>query len=77
MDPSESSQQAGNPPPPKAPACDVKPRLTKEQHEILEQHFAKQAKPSTVTKKDVADKLQVSIEKINVSLALSRCKLWR
>lgn len=70
MDLSESPQQAGgasNPPPQKPPGCDVKPRLTKEQHDILEQHFQQQHKPSTIVKKDFAEKLQVPLDKINVS----------
>jgi hypothetical protein len=76
MDPSASPQLAGgaqkaNPPPQKPPGCDVKPRLTKEQQNVLEQHFEKQAKPSTVIKKDFADKLGVNLDKINVSGRLS------
>ncbi len=45
---------------------DVKPRLTKEQHDILEAHFQQQAKPSTNTKKGFADSLGVPLDKINV-----------
>jgi hypothetical protein len=45
---------------------DVKPRLTKEQHDILEQHFQAQNKPSTSTKKGFADSLGVPLDKINV-----------
>jgi hypothetical protein len=48
--------------------ADVKPRLTKEQHEILERHFQAQPKPSTSTKKGFADALGVPLDKINVSL---------
>ncbi|KAH8727548.1 hypothetical protein GQ44DRAFT_89686 [Phaeosphaeriaceae sp. PMI808] len=70
MDPSDSPQQAGgaskgNPPPQKPPTCDVKPRLTKEQHDVLEQHFQMQHKPSTLVKKDFASKLNVPLDKIN------------
>lgn len=52
--------------PPRPPA-DVKPRLTKEQHEILEKHFKEHNKPTTATKRDYASRLGVPIEKINVS----------
>lgn len=44
---------------------DVKPRLTKDQHEILEQHFRQQPKPSTSIKKGFADALGVPLDKIN------------
>jgi len=71
MDPSGESQEAGgashpNGPPQKAPQCDVKPRLTKEQHDVLEQHFQQQHKPSTLVKKDFATRLGVPLDKINV-----------
>ncbi|KAF2833197.1 hypothetical protein CC86DRAFT_376410 [Ophiobolus disseminans] len=49
----------------KPPTCDVKPRLTKEQHDVLEQHFQVQHKPSTLVKKDFASKLGVPLDKIN------------
>jgi hypothetical protein len=45
---------------------DVKPRLTKEQHDILERHFQQQSKPTTSTKKGFADALGVPLDKINV-----------
>jgi len=48
---------------------DVKPRLTKEQHDILEREFQKHNKPSTLTKKGYAEKLGVPLDKINVSRA--------
>jgi hypothetical protein len=48
--------------------ADVKPRLTKEQHEILERHFQAQPKPSTSVKKGFADALGVPLDKINVGL---------
>jgi hypothetical protein len=54
--------------PPKAPhngVADVKPRLTKEQHDILEAHFSSQHKPSTSTKKGFAETLGVPVDKIN------------
>jgi hypothetical protein len=52
-----------------APACgDVKPRLTKEQHDILEAHFQQQHKPSTNTKKGFAETLGVPVDKINVRI---------
>jgi hypothetical protein len=52
--------------PPHAP--DVKPRLTKEQHDILEAEFQRQNKPTTATKKSFAESLNVPVDKINVSL---------
>ena len=52
---------------PHAINCDIKPRLTKEQHDILEAHFQKQHKPNTSTKKQVAENLGVSLDKVNVS----------
>jgi hypothetical protein len=72
MDPSGSPQDVGgashsNPQLQKPPQCDVKPRLTKEQHDVLEQHFQVQHKPSTLVKKDFASKLGVPLDKINVS----------
>ena len=48
-------------------SCDIKPRLTKEQHDILEAHYKKQNKPNTNTKKGFAESLNVSLEKVNVS----------
>lgn len=48
-------------------SCDIKPRLTKEQHDILEAHFQKQHKPNTVTKKGFAATLGVTLDKVNVS----------
>lgn len=50
-------------------SCDIKPRLTKEQHDILEAHFQKQNKPNTNTKKNFAETLNVSLDKVNVSLS--------
>lgn len=50
--------------------CDIKPRLTKEQHDILEAHFQKQHKPNTNTKRQVAENLGVSLDKVNVSVFL-------
>ncbi|KAF2018778.1 hypothetical protein BU24DRAFT_405533 [Aaosphaeria arxii CBS 175.79] len=66
------SQQTGAPklgagvPPKQHPnGGDVKPRLTKEQHDILEAHFQQQHKPSTNTKKGFAETLGVPLDKIN------------
>lgn len=69
MDPADSPQQGGSTASAaatKPPTCDVKPRLTKEQHDVLEQHFQVQHKPSTLVKKDFASKLGVPLDKINV-----------
>ncbi|KAF2842428.1 hypothetical protein M501DRAFT_1013771 [Patellaria atrata CBS 101060] len=46
-------------------SVDVKPRLTKEQHDILEAHFQQQHKPNTNTKKGFAETLGVPLDKIN------------
>jgi hypothetical protein len=51
----------------KPPVGDVKPRLTKDQHDLLEQHFLTQHKPTTSVKKAFAEKLNVPLDKINVS----------
>lgn len=50
-------------------SVDVKPRLTKEQHDILESHYQQQNKPNTQTKKGFAESLGVSLDKVNVSEA--------
>ncbi|KAJ4367366.1 hypothetical protein N0V83_006947 [Neocucurbitaria cava] len=71
MDSSDSQpQSSGAPksstvPAQKQPGCDVKPRLTKDQHDVLEQHFLQQHKPSTNVKKEFAMKLNVPLDKIN------------
>jgi hypothetical protein len=57
----------GAPSKPHNGCADVKPRLTKEQHDILEAHFQQQHKPSTSTKKGFAETLGVPVDKINVS----------
>jgi hypothetical protein len=46
---------------------DVKPRLSKEQHDILESHYQQQSKPNTQTKKGFAESLNVPLDKVNVS----------
>jgi hypothetical protein len=48
-------------------SCEVKPRLTKDQHDVLEAHFQKQHKPSTNVKRGFAESLNVSLDKVNVS----------
>jgi hypothetical protein len=63
MDSSGGSTTA--PSAPKQPGSDVKPRLTKDQHDILEQHFLAQHKPSTNVKKEFATRLGVPLDKIN------------
>jgi len=47
-----------------------KPRLSKEQQDILERHFQAQPKPSTTIKRGFADTLGVPLDKINVSPVL-------
>lgn len=53
-------------------SCDIKPRLTKEQHDVLEGHFQRAPKPNTQIKKGFADTLGVSLDKVNVSCASSK-----
>ncbi|KAK3113597.1 hypothetical protein LTR53_008951, partial [Teratosphaeriaceae sp. CCFEE 6253] len=48
-----------------AMVCDIKPRLTKGQHEMLEGEYMKQTKPTTSTKKSFAEALGVSLDKVN------------
>lgn len=43
-----------------------KPRLSKDQQEMLERHFQQVPKPSTMTKKEFSERLGVSLEKVNV-----------
>jgi len=64
-----SEQQKNVYPPGAVPQhmCDTKPRLTKEQHDILEAHYTNQPKPNTSTKKGFAESLGVSLDKVNVS----------
>ncbi|ORY11613.1 hypothetical protein BCR34DRAFT_601218 [Clohesyomyces aquaticus] len=50
---------------PNAEAADVKPRLSKEQYDILEAYFQTQHKPTTTTKKGIAEALGVPCDKIN------------
>ena len=49
-------------------SSEVKPRLTKAQHDHLEAHFQSQHKPSTVVKRQLADTLGASLDKIDVSV---------
>ncbi|EOA81998.1 uncharacterized protein SETTUDRAFT_122108 [Exserohilum turcica Et28A] len=66
MDSSSAAAASSTAPPaPKPPGSDVKPRLTKDQHDILEQHFLAQHKPSTNVKKEFATRLGVPLDKIN------------
>jgi hypothetical protein len=79
--PHEMQQQLSYGPPPNAQdprrpqqppvlhVGDVRPRLTKEQHDILEAQFQMQNKPSTNTKKGFAEQLGVPLDKINVCRA--------
>lgn len=45
-----------------------KPRLSKDQQDILERHFQAQPKPSTLVKKDFSERLGVPLDKINVRI---------
>jgi hypothetical protein len=70
---SSAAKPVGAPQKPPHNGCtDVKPRLTKEQHDILEAHFQQQHKPSTSTKKGFAESLGVPLDKINVRRLVPR-----
>lgn len=74
MDSSSAAAASSTAPPaPKPPGSDVKPRLTKDQHDILEQHFLAQHKPSTNVKKEFATRLGVPLDKINASRPVPPC----
>jgi hypothetical protein len=64
---SQSNAASASSAAPKPPIGEVKPRLTKDQHDVLEQHFQQQHKPSTNVKKEFAARLNVPLDKINVS----------
>lgn len=51
-------------------STDVKPRLSKEQHAVLEAHFRANPKPNTSAKRGFAEALGVSLEKVNVCRSL-------
>lgn len=51
-------------------SCDIKPRLTKDQHDLLEKEYKKHPKPVTAVKKGFAETLGVSLDKVNVSTRL-------
>lgn len=55
---------------------DTKPRLSKQEVEILERQFQEQHKPSSNTKRQLADRMGVDIARINVSLdeSFNTCK---
>jgi hypothetical protein len=70
--PPRPTADASHRPPPHNGCTDVKPRLTKEQHDLLENHFKQQNKPTTATKKGYAERLGVSLDKINASWSASQ-----
>ena len=63
---SQASQPTFPPTLPLEFSCDSKPRLMKEQHDILEDHFQKQNKPNANTMMSFAKSLDVSVDEINV-----------
>ena len=75
-DEANSNSNSASPHPNQQPmmqvCADVKPRLTKEQHDILECHFRQQPKPSTTVKKGFAEALGVPLDKINVGFCRRR-----
>ena len=46
--------------------ADSKPRLAKDEVDLLEREFAKNPKPSSSTKRDLATKMNVEVARINV-----------
>jgi hypothetical protein len=46
---------------------ETKPRLSKQEVEILENQFQQQHKPSSNTKRQLAEKFRVDVARINVS----------
>jgi hypothetical protein len=48
-----------------------KPRLSKEEVEILEAEFQKNHKPNSITKKALAESMRVDNARINVSVAFA------
>lgn len=61
----------GNPPPPPPPPpsrqSEHKPRMSKDDVEILEREFQKNSKPSSGRKREIAEMLKVEHPRINVS----------
>lgn len=65
--PDQSRAPLFHPPVPQQLSHDAKPRLTKEQTDVLEAHFRASNKPNTTTKKAFAETLNVTLDKVNVS----------
>lgn len=61
---------------PQPGSCDVKPRLNKLQHDFLEAEYQKQPKPNTMTKKDFAHRLNVTLDKVNVCTLRLPCHAY-
>jgi hypothetical protein len=49
-----------------AKPAEPKPRLAKEEVELLEREFAKNQKPSSTTKRELAEQMGVEVPRINV-----------
>jgi hypothetical protein len=54
-----------------AKPTEPKPRLAKDEVDLLEREFAKNPKPSSSTKRELADRMGVEVPRINV-----RCEIW-
>lgn len=65
------SQQAMMGMPPSGTKNETKPRLGKEEVEILEREFNNNQKPTTNTKRQYAEEMGVDLARINVSRILS------
>ena len=59
---------------PAAKTNETKPRLGKEEVEILEREFKKNPKPTTQTKKQYADDMDVELARINVCLTVKNVR---
>ena len=61
-----------NPPvPPEGPDPTSRPRLTTDQTNILEAKFQQDPKPPTDTKKELAQKIGLTLDKVNVSCMIA------
>jgi len=52
--------------------AEPKPRLAKDEVELLEREFAKNPKPNSSTKRELAEQMGVEVPRINVCLRNSR-----
>lgn len=55
--------------------AEPKPRLAKDEVELLEREFAKNPKPSSSTKRELAEQMGVEVPRINVGFPSQLCRL--